>query len=392
MHIKHKKDLRLYQNGKKGIWSVRFRVPVEGAKAREVFKSTGKSEEKLAREVAWQIYQQEQGDADVVVAPQRNTFAKLEKLRGVYLAGIVQQSCGNTSLASAKGNVQALWRVVGLALGTDDVESVRANQLTSALVDDWRRARYAALGLQYGRDVNLRVNYSLNSEWTAARAVFSRPAKRLYRKQGLKLPQLDDFLEVSRLKEEKPGFAEIQAEVMKRMDADAAALYDTNPRVAVVYELARYVGLRSDEILGCRVHWLERAGNDWELVIKYRDPLRGEPEEWKPKAKARRVPVADERVQRWLNALEHKAGSKEYLVQGATKTERKDVVERLACAWVAQYIPERTKRLHELRKQCATEVSLKMGSPIAGALFIGDSLKVALDHYVATGGFKLEAM
>lgn len=385
MHYRHKRELNLTPSGKKQVYHVRFRVAQPGKRAREINRSTGQIDEKLARDIGWQIYLEETQQAGRTIEPLRNTYCTIGDITKAYEANIVLESKGKTSHTTAVRNSQALMRLLKLGCDCEDPKQLRATVLTETTLDAWRAARYRNDGLDYLKDINLRLNYALNSEYTAAKSVFSKNGIKIYKKLGLKLPELDGFCLSGHLKDEAPKFEKIPADILDKMDAAAVKMKEIRPRIAVVYEMARFAGMRSDEIQNCRAHWFVFDGDKCKLDIRYRDP-RTEPEEYHPKASPRRVPVDPDRVKGWFDLLGIIPGSQTLLIDGRTVTERREIVERETNGLIAAFLPDRKKRLHELRKQAGTEVSERAGNPIAGALFLGDSIQVAINHYLDSGG------
>jgi hypothetical protein len=372
--IRAKKHLNMFRHGEKSVFHVRFRI-----KGREIRRSTGRFDPLEARDVAWDIYLEESGlRADRQVRRLRDTSARIGDITDLYIEKIMTRA--DIQQRTAQENVQTLFRMLRLVYPGKDVRELRAEVLTEDLVMSWRQRRYEREGLTYPSS-NRRLNYSLNSDLRKVRSVFSRKATRLY--TLLNLPDLEGFLKVSRLPQHDTRYVPIPQERIVAMDKKARDdLRPNRPGLFVTYELARFGGLRSSEILNIRRHWIVADNGYFRIGVVYRDP-RTDPAgvEFKPKSRDRWVPVSKKRLDDWLSVLP-KLGSYDLLVQGSTKTARKNLVEREACGWVAQFIPDRNKRLHELRKHAGSEIATRDGL-MAAAQFPGDSYSVTEKHYAS---------
>ena len=69
-----------------------------------------------------------------------------------------------------------------------------------------------------------------------------------------------------------------------------------------------------------------------------------------------------------------------YVIPATSKTGRDKVLRRVN-TWLSNYIPDRTKKLHELRKQAGSEVLMRNKSPLEAAKFIRDSVETTLNYY-----------
>lgn len=52
-------------------------------------------------------------------------------------------------------------------------------------------------------------------------------------------------------------------------------------------------------------------------------------------------------------------------------------------AWLGEYLPDRQKKLHELRKHSGSEVLTQSGNIVAAAAFLRDSIKTTEKHYAS---------
>jgi len=71
----------------------------------------------------------------------------------------------------------------------------------------------------------------------------------------------------------------------------------------------------------------------------------------------------------------------EWLIPRKNETDIINAVHR-ANAWLRRYLPERTKALHELRKEFGSQIYAATGSLSAAAEALGDTLETARAHYL----------
>ena len=386
--IRSKSDINVYRTGKRGIYHYRFlvRKTIEGQlKTVEVRRSSGKTSVGTARDQAWQDYLAESGQLPngEKRSQLRTTQPTIGEIVDKYLTGITSHV--SIKPRSARQNTQALLRIVSLVHPKKDPRSLRPGALTGHTVLKWRKARYAERGLSFPEDLDLNLNLSLNSELRCARSVFSKQARRwLYGKMNL--PDLDEFMKVAYLDQKATGYQPILPSVIEKMKKDAAKLAELNPpnyRLYVIWELAFYCGLRSNEILELRWSWIEPRNEDFAIGIIDRpaNEKLGIPQ-CRVKT-AGWVPVSAERVKRWKKWFPT-VGPADYVVPGKHKTDREIAVQREACDWVGQFLEEdplpRVKRLHELRKHAGSMIYTRDGVAEA-ALFLRDSVQTTLKHY-----------
>ncbi len=292
-----------------------------------------------------------------------------------------QLANGNTSGISLKPetahkNMRELKRILVLN-GLD--ESARITELRTRLVERWRLAVYAANGLDW-RKPNPDKNTSLNSSWRQAKSVFSERARIEYEKRGIKLPpNLYEFIATPDLTPTKKlGFSAIDADTDALMKSLAESSLDgatgedlPPPLVAVMYEMARYCGMTVREIYHFRPDWIINTAHGAYIDIRERGEFTT-----KRGTKNRKIPVSKTRVARWLNVWKASDGFGEY----AQLTERGGTYEQ-ACEWLNKYLPDREKKLHELRKMACSEMLLKTGNIFLASKFIGNSVATTVKYY-----------
>ena len=377
--------------GKRGVWHYRFRVKREigyDFEVKEFRRSSGKLKESEARVIAWNDYLSELGlrPNGPPVRRLRNLFSKIGDICDCYEANITETS--NIKSSSAHRNVLALIRIIKQAYPRVDARAMKVDVLNENLVIKYRKAQYKQLGLDYGKNEDRSLNISLNSNLRMAQSVFGRRAMKLYSKNNFKLPDLSSFMSIARLRERSMHFDPIPQKIDAKMRKDSLEeLLPNRPVIFIIYELARFCGLRSSEILNLRWHWIEKSKEGYTIEIVYRNPRTDKSRiQFIPKSRDRSVSITKETIMRWIEALKLKVDiigtSTDFVIPGATHTERRNQIEREACAWVAKYLPNRIKRLHELRKQAGSNIATQYGL-MSAAEFLGDSIAVTEKHYVA---------
>lgn len=379
--ITNKKDLRLYK-AESGMWYYTFRIPArfhpEGKVGEQVRRSSGKLNEVEAREVAWQDFLKVCGMGGAAANSERKSFRAeyptFSECCERYVSTI--HRFAKLDERTVEGNVQAVKLHVRRA--GHDPDKLRIDQGGEQLVLDSRKAVYEERGMDWD-DQCPKLNYTLNSQYNHAKSVFGKKAARCY-EGWRKMPEVIGFMRAPRLPEMDPAFLGIPT--MAEMDAAALAWRETEPVGWVCYELARWAGLRCGEVAAFEPgRWLvERRGT---IMLDVRPRGRsecGDGLSWSPKRnKARAVPLRPERVAAWRAAFGG-AWPEGYLVPGAYLDAREKWLARVVNGWIAPWLPDREKRLHELRKKAGSEVYTSQGIEAAAA-FLGDTPETTMRHY-----------
>ena len=340
------------------------------------------------RDIAWNDYLNEMGfkSNGRPVRRLRNIFPRIGDICDCYETNITETS--NIKPATAHGKELALIRIIKQALPRVDARTMKVDMLNEKLVIKYRKSYYKLNGLDYGKDEDRSLNISLNTNLRMAQSIFGRRALKIYSEYKFKMPRLSSFMDVARLKEKSTHFAPIPQEIDSQMQKDSLGdLLPNRPVIFVIYELARFCGLRSSEILNLRWHWIEKSKEGYTIEIIYRNPRTDKSRiQFIPKSRDHRVSITKETFKQWILALNLKENtigtSTEYVIPGATQTDRRNLIEREACAWVAKYLPDRVKRLHELRKQAGSDIATRYGL-MSAAEFLGDSIAVTEKHYAS---------
>lgn len=378
--ITSKKDLNVYRAAS-GMWYYVFQIPAryhpEGKVGVQVRRSSGKRDEAAARDVAWADFMQVCGLMAAAEAEPRKAFKSPFPTVAEVITRYRERihTFNEIQTQTVANNISALlWhlKLVGL-----DAVKVRVDQLSASLVLQARKAYYAREDEDWAEQ-DPSINYTLNSQWNQARSVLGEKAEACY-KGWRSMPAEIGFLEAPRLNQKDPCFVGISH--IREIDAAARAeLRVANPVAWVCYELARWGGLRAGEIAALQWPWMMPRGEEWIIEIRPRagrEMADGTP--WSPKRhKARAVPIRAERVQEWVKALG--SAPVDFLVPGKNAALRKVWLIEHVNSWISPWLPDREKRLHELRKQIGSEVYTTQG-PAAAAEFLGDTLETTMRHY-----------
>ncbi|QYY35323.1 hypothetical protein [Ruficoccus sp. ZRK36] len=346
-------------------------------KGRRFHWSSGVSSEAAARDVFWARYQQLFTTGEDTLS-RRNSTPTLDDLLVFY----EQQgpARGRVSTKTARGNVNQLGTILKVSAGSR-WRDLKLTDLTEDRVLSWRASRYKKRGKRYGEDVDLDLNLGLNSTYGAAKDIFGRASRRIY-KGNFDLPgNVLDFCSLPSLPQKATRFQTIPKDVD---EAILAGLVEQTDGVRIAVELARYCGLTAQEIWQARWEWIVNDGAGMAIDIRYR-PAKDKVPAFiaKGNSKYGKVPVSKARVLAWRELLKlpvEEPWTSDYLIPGKTLTARKEVVQRDAAAYLAPFLPDRKKRLHELRKQAGAEWATAHGIYVA-ARNLRDSVATAERHY-----------
>ncbi len=334
----------------------------------------------------------------------RGNIPTIAQTINAYLGGITAASGGNCSAKTARNNALALKRIIAATL---DINASLARLNLDVLLT-WRANHYAQRGQNIATTQDLALNYTLNSDHNSARAVFGARARQLYAKLGLVVPaNVDDFCSAPKLPEKSTRFVPIHPAIDAQIRALCTLAIDRilykpssretwqaatspltsaeppAPDVAVAVELARYVGLTASEIAAISWDWVETRNNGTYISIRPRPATRGKPAfVAKNNAKYGDIAISPTAVERWRQTLRTNSPWA-YIIPATSDTDRRNRIYRAANKWLAEFLPDRTKRLHELRKQAGSDVAERTGSIKRAADFLRDSVATAEKHYAA---------
>lgn len=339
----------------------------------------------------------------------------LQDLRRVYLTAAKLGDIPATP-ATARANFGKLLTIAAAAGLSEQSELA---ELTDAAITTWRAAQYRAAGLSAPDAL---TNYRLNSTLRQAQSVFSAAARRVYARAGLTLTEATtDFYT-------RPPFRPQARPTFRPIDAatDAAILRlarerlqpptpppdardapapdargrknpppngegrrdtDTYPRQneaplplsalgAVMVEMARLCAMTVKEIHYFRRSWVIQTSAG--LKIDIREDGRGF--STKCATKTRQIPLSPEVWARWSKVLPR--GDAAPFGEYRDYTSPQSEYSRTS-RWLGQFLPDRQKKLHELRKMACSQVLARERDIYAAAYFIGDSVQTTAKYYAA---------
>lgn len=377
----------LYRLGPHKLIYCRFKY-----RGKEYRRATGKVDLKLAQKAAWTIYAGIAGINDEKVEYRRSVHKRLSEIGQIYMSEI--SKAGKCSAKSARNNFAALKNICAAC----NLPDPTLDELTPELITKWREKCYKKRGKVFGEDYMLDLNLTLNSNLRQAKSVFSQSALQLYKNLSIKIPKsIEEFKGVQNLKQMTVQFIPIDKNVdLTIKTALYIALRDKLPskltsrwkdlipskKIAVAVQLARLCGLTVKEIQNIRWEWFESRNGKIILSIRNRIESRdGIAWESKGNKKNRDLEISAKTFLTWKKALcsESDFG---YLFNFNNATQRLNFVARDVSNWVRQFLPNRTKTLHELRKQAGSEVATEHGI-YSAAKFLGDSVRVAEMYYAS---------
>ena len=245
-----------------------------------------------------------------------------------------------------------------------------ATILTRDLAETWMKRKQG--GRVLDRRLRQQINISINSTYKHARDVFAR--KLMSEKYAaLKLPDLTGFLTVPTLPIPQQYWTRIPRENYAAMVAAAAQLEHTDPDLWLCNLLIRRIGLRNSELAAAKSSWLVETDTPGIIAISIQDrpdfQLKG--------VRPRTIPLSAD-----LASILKKVDG-HLLMPGANKTDRLALIERRHNIWLRQFIPDRTKGNHELRKHTGSLILTKQGLP-AAQRYLGHSSQQTTERWYAT--------
>lgn len=295
----------------------------------------------------------------------RSDVATIGAIVDVYLR--LPKRCNNTTATRNVGNLLAM---IEQAVGSKPRER-SANVLTRELVEKWMEKRQG-LG-KLDRSTGRQCNVSINSGYNQAKDVFADYLMYDLEREGLKLPDLRGFRKAPKLPTPRAGWEPWPKEAYAAMHKASLLLKDAHPNLWLCNQLLRRLGLRNSELLAARVDWIvDISGGRKGLKVCDR-PKQG----FQIKGALPRVlPLGDD-------LLELFAGRDGYLIDIEKDAARLYLIEREHNRWIKQFIPDRTKGNHELRKHVGSQVLTHNGEP-AAQRFLGHTSPETTRKWYAT--------
>lgn len=292
--------------------------------------------------------------------------------------------------ATARKNFNEL---LGIAAAAQIKETDKIARLSPDALRAWRLREYARAGLSAPDPLK---NYRLNCHIRQAQSVFSADALRAYAAEKLPIsPCALAFAREPKLRPEarqtfrpipEGADAAIKAAARSALSPSAAAgececylrqneTPSLSPLCALMIEMARLCGMTVKEIHHFRRAWVVESSNGIFIDIREDGEFYT-----KRAAKNRQIPLAPEVWARWRNALPADGGPAFGEYGAHTNPES---VYSQTCRFLRQYLPDRRKKLHELRKMACSDILARERDIYAAARFIGDRVDTAAKYYAA---------
>jgi hypothetical protein len=200
---------------------------------------------------------------------------------------------------------------------------------------------------------------SINAEIRAAKSVFCPRCIELYQSNGIELPNLTPFRNLSLLRGNKPeGLPPL--EIMQQLDSREIEL---GGDLLKAWILVRYAGMRNREIYELKTEALQTNGERFWI----------DPDHTKT-GESRQIPIREEHMQFLLH------GANGTVLEGH-KTRRKNLVNRELSFWLRQFIPpEYNKTVYAVRKYCESLMVEAYGSFKASKI-LGHSSEISYTYY-----------
>lgn len=268
----------------------------------------------------------------------------------------------------------------GVAAGRS---ALMATMLDSATVRSFKKNYLAAAGED--REALERRRRGAETLLRNVRAVFSRHALPLYR--DLFLPKLEDFLREARVDADDRKHVAISPDALRSIDAaisvsDQSAgplpAAEISPALWLVHALAKFAGLRNDEICEVRPEWFVRAPWGQVFLGVLRRPY------FEPKQSEGFVPIHSE-IAALLAPFVAGLKPTDYLVlPKGTLTDRANLVDRTHAAFMRRFLPadQFAKAGYELRRWAAQIFELRHGKDAAENFLRHKRAGVAAAHYL----------
>lgn len=238
-----------------------------------------------------------------------------------------------SKINSRHENVNCMLRFLRVALGTEDVEAIRAKPLsilTPALIAKYQRNYKGS-------------PYSVRTNLASTRSIFAHSLEW----EGFELPDnIATFCAATTgMKAPVSTFVRIAPDILEKMDASSKAIGGSTRRA---YLLTRYLGMTPAECGAARRSWIEDR-EDRKVIVIIERPEEGVTlKTGHNRGRVMSLPP-------WMSA-ELLDVEGDYLVTGKTFEARKRFMERMFNAWVREFIPDRRSAAYELRRQAGSDM------------------------------------
>jgi hypothetical protein len=284
------------------------------------------------------------------------------------LAEVYMETPKRTKKECAENNISRL-RVICKMIGRD-FDTVTCREIGPEFWQRYQRTMMESAGRKFDLVTRYRENIAINAAVRSARCLFLKALLPAYRRAGLDV------------RPDAGQASTLPVPYLPPSEVDDAAVIEAWGRLAaidirlwLVIGLARFAGLRREEISALRGGWIEDAGGVVSVA------LRDRPEEswWTKTGKPYRAQVIEPRLAEWLRGV---AGKRDALVV----PEDKSIVRR---CWFG-YAPQRWLRdvagvkagkpLHRLRGLYADHVARITADAVAARLAGVEAARANLGH------------
>lgn len=295
---------------------------------------------------------------------------------GGFLEGLAQTYLATpkrTKANVAADNVSRLRSICRLALGRE-LDAITCREVGPELWEKYQRAALAKAGHAFDLVTRHRENVAINAAVRCARCLFLPQLLRAYTAAGFDV-RLDAgaaiMLPVPTLHKQPVD----ESELLEAW----AALQDSDSRLWLTIGLARFAGLRREEISAARVGWIERDGAG--VYIRLRDrPEEGFWIKTGESGVSYRSQVIDPGLADWLVAVADFEAPDARLVSDPGDEARHRWFERVPQEWIRAHGVADTKPLHRLRGLYADHTAKITEDAVAAQLAGRRAAQQALGH------------
>lgn len=310
----------------------------------------------------------------------RSDAARIGELRERYFERIEREAVRPPGMAARAAYWRNLRGVVAWARKPepDDAEREAVDELAVSVLTDELVKSFRVNWLSGVSPGDVRGEASRrrsgDSMLRQARACFSAEGLRCY--SGLGVPDLAGFLKAGGFGSSAPQHEELSGARLGEMARAAEALKAENPRLYVVHLLAKFLGLRNNEIWAVRVGWFKeiqyQTGGAWQWVLEFSERCNFLPKGFSFGQVPVKREVMTELAAAWRALGVDLENADALAVPGATETERRNVVDREHAEWIRAFVPaeEFAKAGYELRRWARQRMAAKYRSREVGEAFI----------------------
>jgi integrase len=247
-----------------------------------------------------------------------------------------------------------------------ELKNVPIAALSAKLWSEYQRLRLeqAGLPLDYSRRVT--EAHSLNSAIRQAMSLVSRTSKVAYASHGIVLPS--DAITVMQLPE--PILTKTAANDEALVTA-WRPLRDVDRPLWLALGLARFAGMRRDEIVNCRGKWIVTHEGVVSVELRDRPEDRYQTKTGRPYF----APILDAELASVLSSIEP-----EQFVVAPEGVSRTNWFIMTPQKWCRPYVSDVQKPLHRLRGLYAVDLRIRTRDAVAAALAGTKAASAALGH------------